>query len=70
MAEIGERVTLWHLLHKGDYPGTIIDVDILRDTCTVKLDCQEKPVVQVLYYDSPPDIINSNLWQVCFPEDI
>lgn len=65
---VGQRVLLEHLLHKGKHPGTISDIDILGH-CRVKLDKQEKPVCSVLYYSSRPVVINSSLWQFCYPED-
>jgi hypothetical protein len=57
---------LIHLLHPGEYPGEIVDIDALGH-CTVKLDRQEKPVGGVLYYEKRPTVVESQLWQFCFP---
>ena len=64
---IGQRVRLWHLLHEGYYEGVIIDIDFITGWCTVKLDCQEEPVCNVVYYEQEPIIVESNQWQICFP---
>jgi len=66
MKKIGERVILNTLLREGDFPGEIIDIDL--DLCVVKLDCQETPVSGVVYYEYPPEMIRSSLWQFCYPE--
>lgn len=66
MKEIGERVILNTLMRDGDFLGEIIDIDPLG-LCLVKLDCQENPVSAVLYFDEPPVLVNSSLWQICYP---
>jgi hypothetical protein len=53
-------------LRPGHFPGEIVGVDLFGN-CTVKLDRQEEPVSSVLYYDERPEIVRSNLWQVCWP---
>ncbi len=63
---VGQRVLLEHLLFDGKYVGTIKDIDVLGH-CLVKLDKQEKPVCSVLYYSSRPIVVNSSLWQFCYP---
>lgn len=69
MKYIGERIILQTLLRDGKFLGTIIDIDFMG-TCLIKLDCQEEPVAGVLYYhDGPPEIVNSNLLQICWPEN-
>ena len=68
--KIGERVILNTLLRVGDFPGEIVGISFfeLAETCIVKLDCQEKLVRGVLYYESEPDVISSNSWQICYPD--
>lgn len=67
MKKIGERVILNTLMKEGDYPGEIIDIDPVFGLCLVKLDCQDTPVSSVLYFDEPPEVVNSSLWQICYP---
>ena len=68
---IGAKVILNSLLHKGDFLGEIIAVTGQdhreRPICRVKLECQEKPVGGVLYFDSEPVEVDSTLWQICYP---
>ena len=64
---VGQRVKLIHLLHKGEYPGVI--AENVYGLCRVKLDCQEAIVNSVLYYDSLPEEVHSQLWQICYPEN-
>lgn len=66
-AVIGQRVKLCHLLHEGEFDGTIIDIDFITGWCVVKLDCQDEPVAGTVYYEKPPKIIESTQWQVCWP---
>jgi hypothetical protein len=66
---IGERVILNTLLKEGDFPGKIIGIEF-NGLCVVKLDCQELPVASVIYYDERPVEVNSNLWQICYPEEL
>lgn len=68
MNKIGERVILNTLLRQGDFPGEIIDIEQFSGLCLVKLDCQTTPVSGVLYFDEPPEIVNSQLWQFCWPD--
>jgi len=65
----GERVTLVHLLHEGEFPGVVLDYGILGNACTVKLDCQDAPVHGVLYYEQRPTEICSSQWQACWPRE-
>jgi hypothetical protein len=65
--KLGERVILNTLLKRGDFPGEIVSIDIFG-TCTVKLDRQDVPVTSVLYFDECPEIVESSLWQICYPE--
>lgn len=69
MPHIGQEIILNTLLRKGDFPGIIIQINPLTDLCVVKLDCQEEPVQSVLYYDKRPEVVNSTLWQICYPVD-
>lgn len=68
---IGTKVILNSLLHEGDFLGEIIAVTGQdhkgRPICRVKLECQEKPVAGVLYFDSEPAEVHSTLLQVCYP---
>jgi hypothetical protein len=67
----GMKVILNTLLKEGDFPGEIIDCKLynmgISKTVVVKLGCQEKPVQSVLYYENEPEVINSSLWQICWP---
>jgi len=63
--KIGERVIFNTVLAQGDYPGEIIEIN--GEFCTVKLDCQDVPVEGVLYFDVKPEIVNSAMWQICWP---
>lgn len=65
--KIGERIVLNTLLKNGDFPGEIIDIDPVLGLCLVKLDCQDTPVSSVLYFDEQPKVVNSSLWQICYP---
>jgi hypothetical protein len=65
--KIGEKVILNTLLRDGDFPGEITDYDFLKDMCSVKLKYQDKPVSGVLFFNEKPEIVNSNLWQICWP---
>jgi hypothetical protein len=69
MKRIGTRVVFHSLMKQGDYLGEIIDIDEFSGLCLVKLDCQETPVSAVLYFDTPPRIVRSQLWQICWPEN-
>ena len=68
---IGAKVILNSLLHEGDFLGKIIAVTGQdhkdHPICRVKLECQEKPVVGVLYFDSEPVEVHSTLLQICYP---
>lgn len=64
----GERVILNTLLRAGDFPGEIIDIDPLFGLCVVKLDSQDTPITGVKYYDELPAVVNSSIWQICYPE--
>ena len=66
MKRVGTRVILNTLLRRGDFTGEIITIDEW-DLCSVKLDNQDTPVLGVLWYDERPEVINSPLWQICFP---
>lgn len=68
MRRIGERVIVNTLLWDGDFPGEIIDVSEFNNLCAVKLDRQDQPIYSVLYYDEPPEVVCSQLWQICYPE--
>lgn len=70
---IGQRVILNHLCFKGDFPGTILQVGQRRPNghplCIVRLECQEEGVHNVLYYNEKPEVVDSNLWQICYPRE-
>ena len=63
---VGQRVILNTLQMVGDFGGTISDIS--GSTCTVILDSQKKPVTDVLFFDEKPNLINSSIWQICYPE--
>ena len=66
---IGQRVILSHLLHKGTYPGKVVEWSGWPRTCVVKLDHQEEPVAHVRWYpERPTGEIPAYWWQVCWPE--
>lgn len=67
MKQVGDRVILISLLVERSISGKIIAIDKSSGLCTVKLDTQDKPVSGVLWYDERPEIVNSPLWQICFP---
>ena len=70
---LGQKVILNTLLRRGDFPGEIIEVSPeplpFRYVCTVKLECQESPVRGALYYDEQPKVVDSSLWQICWPKE-
>jgi len=65
---VGERVILNTMLRAGDFPGEVIGVSE-SGLCMVTLDCQERSVSSVIYYPTEPTLVNSRLWQICWPED-
>ncbi len=65
---IGQRVILAHLLHEGCFPGEIAGIDPISGLCLVKLDCQDRPVRSVLYYAQAPAVVESSLFQICYPD--
>jgi hypothetical protein len=70
MQHIGQRVMFCSLMTPGDWPGEIVEVGqrpFGNGLVTVKLDRQERPVSMVLYYDHKPTVVNSSLWQICWP---
>jgi hypothetical protein len=73
-AMIGKRVTCSFLHHAGEFPGEIIEVmrhDWLNDApaVRVKLDRQDAPVSDVLYFADGRDEVKGSLWQCCAPEE-
>lgn len=64
---IGAGVILNTLLVPGDFPGRIIAIDAISGLYLVKLDGQDVPVSGVLWFDEAPEVVNSTLWQVCYP---
>lgn len=68
---IGTKVVFNALLHEGNLLGEITAVTARdhkgRPICCVKLECQEKPISGVLYFDSMPSEVDSSLWQICYP---
>lgn len=76
---IGRRVVLSHLMHGGPFLGEIVAIRMLgskpwdhegQPVVSVKLDRQEEPVHNVLFFAQNPGNteIPSAFWQVCWPE--
>jgi hypothetical protein len=65
---VGEEVILNTLMRKGDFPGKISHLSLIQKCCSVKLDCQEKIVTDVLYFEKEPKVVNSSFWQICYPK--
>ena len=69
---VGQRIILRYLPASNLFRGEIVEV-LRRDVrseahlCRVKLDSQDEPVGGVLYYDEPPEVVKSSLWQICWP---
>jgi len=63
----GDRVVLNTLLREGEFPGEIVALES-HGLCVVKLDCQETLVRNVVYYECPPEIVQSSFWQICYPK--
>lgn len=77
-ALIGKRVDLYSLYYGGPFPGVIIEHPfwgMTRETrdrrpiVAVQLDRQPEPLGEVLYYEAEPEVVESNLWQYCIPEE-
>lgn len=69
---VGQRIILHYLPASNLFQGEIIEVlrkDVRAEAhlCRVKLDSQDEPVGSVLYYDEPPEVVKSSLWQICWP---
>lgn len=67
--QIGERVILTSLMFEDNFKGEIIELHWLHpNVCTVKLDEWVHPVRYVLYYPEQPEVVESSLWQICWPD--
>ena len=71
---ITQRVTVKTFHAGGPYTGVVVALGVLRKmVCTIKLDHQDRPVDNVLYYPAkPPE--NADLpaahWVICWPEEV
>jgi hypothetical protein len=50
-------------------PGVIISIDDVTGRCVVKLDRQDEPVKNAMYYDEEPMEVVGWLWQICWPDE-
>lgn len=69
MIHVGQRVIVVRLLYVDVFPGTVIAASTKVKTCTVKSDRLGEVVRNVIYYDECPGAVNSQLLQICYPED-
>lgn len=65
--KVGQKVLLTHLMFEGSFSGEIVKV-APNGVVEVLLDCQDKSICNVFYYDKEPREVESSFFQICYPD--
>lgn len=65
--KVGQRILLTHLLYEGTFSGEITEIGS-NGVVRVLLDCQDKSICNVFYYDKEPREVESSFFQICYPD--